>query len=206
MPGKPSMRIKADTIEAILDLELEMFLRVSSDGESPCQQHPEGFKFHRRMQFSVWSEATLDSYRQDLFAARKNDENLMTVKYARMQGLLPCRNANPLIDELVRIKGVWQTEMIRRYPAIMGSARPLTQSGSNDSMTSFETYARCELETYSDVTLSSLYADMRAMLDRGINASEEIYRLQAEQSGFDSLAAAEIYMQEKKNTKEKEEE
>ena len=196
------MGTKADIIEAIVDLELEIFLSVPSDGESPCQQHPDGFKFHRRMQFSVWSEATLASYRQGLMVARKNDENLMTIKYARMQGLLPCRNANPLIDEIVRIKMAWQSEMIRRHPAIMGSARPISQSGSGDPMTSFETYARCELETYSDDTLTSLYADMRAMLDRGINASEEIYRLQAEKSGFGSLEAAEVYLQEKNNAKE----
>lgn len=193
------METKADIIEAILDLELEMFLRVPSDGESPCQKHPDGFKFHRRMQFSIWSEATLVSHRQDLIVARKNDENLMTIKYARMQGMLPCRNANPLIGELVRIKMTWQSEMISRYPSLMGSARPLTQAGSADPMTSFETYARCELETYSDDTLTSLYADMRAMLDRGINASEEIYQLQAEKSGFESLEEAEATMQRKAN-------
>jgi hypothetical protein len=199
------METKADIIEAIVDLELEMFLSVPSDGQSECQKHPEGFKFHRRMQFSVWSEATLDGYRQDLMLACKNGENLMTVKYARMQGLLPCRNANPLIDELVRIKMAWQAEMLRRWPALLGSGRPLTGSEGDKPMTSFATYARGELETYSDGTLSSLYADMCAMLDRGINASEEIYRLQAEKSGFDSLEAAEIYMQEKNKTKEKQE-
>ena len=193
------METKADIIEAILDLELEMFLRVPSDGKRACQQHPEGFKFHRRMQFCVWSQATLQSYRQDLMAAGKSGENLMTVKYARMQGVLPCRNTNPLIDELVRIKMTWQAEMMRRYPALMDNARPLAQTSSDDPATSFETYARCELETYSDATLSSLYADMCTLLAKGINASEQIYRLQAEKSGFVSLEEAEAQMQRKTN-------
>jgi len=193
------METKADIIEAILDLELEMFLNVPSDGENSCQHNPEGFKFHRRVQFSVWSQATLDNYRQDLIAARKNDENLMTVKYARMQGLLPCRNDNPLIDRLVRMKMGWQAEMLRRFPALLGRGRPLTGSEGDDPMTSFETYARCELETYSGGTLSRLYADMCAMRNRGINASEEIYRLQAEKSGFASLEEAEATMQRKTN-------
>lgn len=178
-------------------MELEMFLNVPGDGDSQCQHHPEGFRFHRRLQFSVWSQDTLNHYQQDLILARQNNENLMTIKYARMQGAIPCRNTNPLIDEIIRIKMKWQEEMIRRYPHIMGGARPLTESGSQDLMTSFETYARGELETYSDATLNSLHADICAMLEQGINASEQIYQRQVEQSGFDSLAAAEARMKSK---------
>lgn len=188
------MDAKEDIIETILDMELEMFLSVPSDGESQCQHHPEGFKFHRRLQFSVWSQDTLNRYREDLIRARQKGENLMTLKYARMQGLLTCRNTNPLIDQIVRQKMRWQAEMIRRYPAIMGGARPIGV-GDDETMTSFETYARGELETYSDTTLSSLYADICAMLERGINTSEKIYQLQALRSGFDSLEAAETHMQ-----------
>jgi hypothetical protein len=43
---------KENKIENILDLELEMFLTVPSDWESACLHNPEGFKFHRRLQFS----------------------------------------------------------------------------------------------------------------------------------------------------------
>jgi len=188
------MGTKADIIEAIVDLELEMFLSVPSDGESPCRQYPDGFKFHRRLQFSVWSEGTLASYRKDLIRARNNGENLMTIKYARMQGLLPPRNANPLIDAIVGMKMKWQADMICRYPAIMDAARPLAEASGDEAITSFETYARGELETYSDTTLSSLYEDMRTMQAKGINASEKIYRLQAQLSGFDSLETAEAKM------------
>jgi hypothetical protein len=195
------LEAKERIIEAILDLELEMFLSVPSDGKSTCQHHPEAFKFHRRLQFCVWSLETLNRYRQDLMRARQKGENLMTAKYARMQGLLPARNTNPLIDEIVRIKKGWQAEMIHRFPAIMDGARPLARAGNEETMTSFESYARGELATYSDATLVSLHADLCDMLERGINASEKIYRLQAEQSGFDSLEAAEAHMQRRKKVK-----
>lgn len=191
------MESKECIIETILDMELEMFLSVRSEGESHCQHHPEGFKFHRRLQFSVWSRDTLNRYREDLIRARQKGENLMTLKYARMQGLLSCRNTNPIIDQIVRQKMRWQAEMIRRYPAIMGAARPI-EGGDDETMTSFETYARGELETYSDNTLSSLYGDICAMLEQGINGSEKIYQLQAQRSGFDSLAAAERHIQRRK--------
>ena len=84
---------------------------------------------------------------------------------------------------------------MRRYPAIMQRARPLAGDADDRWMTSFETYARGELETYSGDTLTSLHADLVALLERGINASEQVYRLQAERSGFDSLEAAEVHMQ-----------
>lgn len=188
------MKEKEQTIEKILDVELEMFLAVPSDGDSACRHHPEGFKFHRRLQFSVWSTDTLNHYREDLNRAQQNGENLMTVKYARMQGLVPRRNTNPLIDDIVKIKMNWQKVMIRRYPATMGGARPLSGFFDDGWMTSFETYALGELETYSDATLVSLHADLQGMLEQGINASEQIYRLQAEQSGFASLEEAEAHM------------
>lgn len=188
------MEAKPQLIEDILALELEMFLAVPGDGQSACQQHPERFKFHRRLQFSVWSTCALSCYREDLRRARLNSENLMAIKYARMQGLIPPRNTNPLIDVIVRLKMDWQAVMRRRYPAIMGSARPLDRASDDRWMTSFETYARGELETYSDATLAALHADLQDLMALGINASEWIYRLQAEQSGFDSLEAAETHM------------
>jgi hypothetical protein len=99
----------------------------------------------------------------------------------------------------------WQAAMMRRFPAIMGSTRPLDSASDDCWMPSFETYARGELETYSDGTLASLHADLQDLLARGINASERIYRLQAEQSGFDSLEAAEAQMKQQieKNRKKK---
>ncbi len=196
------MDTRADIMEVILDLELEMFVSVPSDGVSPCQQNPEAFKIHRSLQFSVWSAGTLSHYMADLQHAKQNGENLMTRKYAYIQGLIPQWNTNPLIDTIIRIKMDWQADMMRRFPAIMGKARPLESASDGQWMTSFETYTRGELETYSDATLTSLYADIQTMLAQGINASERIYRLQAEQSGFSSLEAAEFDMQKKKNTKE----
>lgn len=197
------METRTQLIDDILDMELKMFLAVRSDCQSMCQLHPDRFKFHRSLQFSVWSDSTLSTYREDLRQAIRNDENLMTIKYARMQGLVPPRKTHPLIDAILKIEMDWQDVMIRRYPAIMGSARPLAGDSDNQWRISFETYARGELETYSAATLISLHADLQGMLARGINASEQIYRLQAERSGFSSLESAEAHtrQQMKKNGK-----
>lgn len=106
--------------------------------------------------------------------------------------------AGLLIDAIVRIKIGWQEEMFRKYPALMRGARPLTDAEEDARMTSFETYARGELETYSDRTLELLHADMVAKLDRGINVSEEVYEFLAQESGYASLQEAERRLGERR--------
>ena len=59
-----------NVIEKIIELELEMFLTVPTDGRYSCQEDPEGFRLHRRAQFSIWSEDTLQSYLDDLDRAK----------------------------------------------------------------------------------------------------------------------------------------
>jgi hypothetical protein len=62
------MTAKDRTIEAILEIELQMFLTVNPEPTSGCQEHPESFKLHRRAQFAPWSEEALGSYLEDLHA------------------------------------------------------------------------------------------------------------------------------------------
>jgi Protein of unknown function (DUF4125) len=192
-----AMTQRDETIAQILEIELEMFLTVNGADNTSCQEHPDAFKLHRRAQFAPWSLPTLRSYLDDLDRAQRSSENLMTLKYARMEGLVPRANANPLIDEIVRIGIAWQAEMICRYPALMSGARPLTEADAQARMTSFETYARGENETYSDRTLELLHADMRARLERGANMSEEVYASLVKESGYTSLDEAERLLAER---------
>jgi len=77
------------TIEKIIKLETEMFLKVPTGKEPPCRERIDSFIIHRKSQFSVWSEKTCLSYVHDLIEAKSRKENLMTVKYARMDNLIP---------------------------------------------------------------------------------------------------------------------
>lgn len=185
------MNKRDHVIETILAIELEMFLTVNSRKTSGCQEYPESFKLHRRAQFAPWSAQTLTSYLNDLQAAQAAGRNLMRVKYARMQGLVESENAHPLIDEILRLTTGWQKEMFRKYPDIMNGARPLTDDGEADRMTSFTTYARGELETYSVRTLRLLHSDMILMQEHDGNWSEAIYDSLVKGSGYASLADAE---------------
>lgn len=186
------MTDKKELIDQILAIELQMFQTVPTIQSADCQRYPENFKLHRYAQFSVWAEPTLRSYLMDLKAAQKSDQNLMTIKYARMQNLINQENPNPLIPDIVSIQFNWQMEMFQKYPHFMGGARPISQSEDSFFETSFETYLRGELETYSDQTLSLLYRDIAAKKAAGINMSEEVYDVLVKELGYKSIEEADL--------------
>jgi len=182
---------RTELIEKILEKELKMFLTVPVRQKAACQEHPESFKTMRRAQFLMWSEKTLESYLKDLEMAEKEGRNLMTEKYARMDNLIPPKNQDPLIDKIVNIQCKWQEEMFRKYPKLMRGARPVYSSQDSPFQTSFETYLRGELETYSHNTLASLYDDIVGMQKEGKNMAEELYKQLVMDLGYESLEEAE---------------
>jgi len=184
------MAAREKLIAKIVELELDMFLAVPADGIYSCQQDPDGFGLHRRVQFSIWSEDTLQSYLDDLHRAKEDGINLMTIKYASMQDLIARENRNPLIAEILTIKYRWQEEMVHKYPYLMAGARKLQGSDEKTEDTSFETYLRGELETYSDDTLALLHRDVIELKKMGINGSEKIYEHLVKELGYDSIEAA----------------
>jgi len=183
--------INEDIIEKILAKELKMFLSVPSAEKSSCQDYPESFKLHRRAQFSCWSRETLQSYLNDLEKAEEKGTNLMTQKYARMDNLIKKLSTNPLIDKIAEVQCAWQRAMIKKYPGIMSGGRPLTSVEDSAFMTSFETYLRGELETYSNATLELLHFDILDKNLKGINMAEELYLYLVKEKGYDSLDEAE---------------
>jgi hypothetical protein len=169
---------KERIVEQILEIEVEMFLRVPTGEEPSCRAHMEDMQLHRRGQFAGWSQQTCASYLQDLRRARAAGKNLMTLKYARMDDLIPPLSENPLIHQIRQRFLRWQKEVIARYPNIMRGARELDD---------FSNYLGSELETYSDETLQLLAADVEACHRDGGNMSLEVYRFLAGQAGYASL-------------------
>lgn len=179
------MSMKDNLIENILELELNMFVNVPSRYPASCQENPDAFRLHRGAQFSVWSEKTLQSYLDDLFKAEEQGHNLMTLKYARMENLIPPLNVNPVIDEIVEMQLEAQREMFSRYPNILGQGRPLEDD--SPGATSLKTYLRGELETYSDRTIELLRRDTREVKERGENWAQQLYTNLVRNLGYHSI-------------------
>jgi hypothetical protein len=188
---------KTNLIDEILELELAMFLSVPSRGPAPCREHPDSFRLMRRAQFESWSHTTLQHYLNDLKAARQRNDNLMTLKYARMENLVPLLNDSPLINRMVEIQAEWHRDVSNKYPYFSRTSRPVDDLSDQPGAVSFSTYLRGELETYSNRTLASLYDDMQKVKDRGGNMAEDIFDRIVRTMGFDSLDEAEQILRAK---------
>ncbi len=176
------MADKASLINEIVSIELGMFQQVPTVYPTKYQESPEGFKLMRAMSFETWSENTLQSYLNDLSAALKEGRNLMTEKYARMDNLIPTINANPIIDEIVKIESEWQKELYDKYPRTLGKGA--LSSGAPSAIIGFIHYLKSELETYSDKTLESYYKDLQQALEEGRNMSYEKYTSLFQRLGY----------------------
>ena len=190
------MAKKKELVNEIIDLELDMFVNVRSRYPVSCQENPEAFRLHRSSQFLVWSEETLLSYRDDLVEAAAKGDNLMTLKYARMESIILPLNKNPVIDEIAEMELESQKAILERYPNVLARPRPLTDDGSG--ATSFLAYLKGELETYSDRTLNLLHRDILECRRSGRNWSEETYNRLMQKLGYESLDDAEKAVIERK--------
>ncbi len=189
------MSVKETLIQEILEAELAMFLSVTAREPVSCQQDPDGFRATRTAQFSVWSERALASYREDLERAAEQGRNLMTLKYARMENLIPKLQddilVENLIEQIVAIQVAWQKEMIARYPHLMRRGRPLEEGDEGLETASFVNYLRGELETYSAETLAHLFEHMSESQEKNRNLTELIYENMVRSHGYASVQEAE---------------
>lgn len=179
------MSRKEGLISKIIEIEWDMFANVrNSGGKASCQEDPETFKIIRTSSFMSWPDATLDSYLKDLEEAVKAGRNLMTEKYALMEGLIPHPNPEvlPLIDKIVDIECGWLSEIAEKSPHIR-LARPIYSSQDTPFVVSSETYTRGELGTYSKRTLELYYKDLLEMQFQKINRLELILDRMTEMLG-----------------------
>ncbi len=198
--------IEQGVVEEILGLEWDMFQKVRGlDGPAPCQQDRGTFEIMRSSQLSSWDQETAESYLDDLRQARAGDRNLMTEKYARMmESTSPCEcrgvgavvpelegSAARLVERLADLSVRWMEETAAKYPLISGRGRPIRSCEDSRFTTSFETYNRSELATYSARTLRLLEAHYLQMVAEGINPAEAILEHTMASYGFASLEQAE---------------
>ena len=107
-----------------------MMRAVVSDGRSLCQERPGTFRAMREMSHSVLSRDTLASYLGDLRNAQVDGRNLVTEKYARMEGQIPPVSDCPLIPRIVAIESAWMKELCAAFPLTLQAAVTLLSPGT----------------------------------------------------------------------------
>jgi len=193
-------------LDMILELEWEMFSSVRNFGQSAsCQADNKTFRVMRFSQKCEWPEELLASYYEDLLAARSEGRNLMSEKYAWMMEsnfseeyksiahLLPVinRETSKRIEEIVAQNVEWKLALCGEYPKLTGRGRPIHSSEDSRYETSFETYLRGELKTYSPRTIVLLHEFTMRQQAEDINGVERSLFNQMRQYGYATLKQAE---------------
>lgn len=201
-----AMMKKEELIEQIVGAEWKQFDTVKNEGgRADCQDDWNTFSLMRKSQYMAWNEELLASYLRDLEEADKDGWNLIMEKYARMmkstaperyaelEGKLPKRDEERLAiqEEIIRIQVAWMEDFASKYPKMARNARSIHTAEDNPFNTSYETYLRGELGTYSDDTFLLYGRFIVEIQASGRNLAYMIMENTAELYGYKSVEDAE---------------
>ena len=211
--GERMKREKTEILEAIIQLEWNMFQKVrNTGGRAGCQDDWETFYIMRKSQFTSWKKELLLSYERDLLDGESAGRNLVMEKYAYMMELtvpeeyrriaenLPkiSEEKKKLIEGIVSIQVSWREEMAGEYPQLSGQARIIHTEEDTAEDISFETYLRGELKTYSMETLVRYGQLVAEYAKAGKNMVEEIIECTVRLYGYGTMGQAEHSVGRKK--------
>lgn len=196
-------------IEEIIQREWDFFQEVHNiGGRASCQDNFETFYLQRKGQFEVFYPEVNESYLKDLKLYKEIGRNPIMEKYAYMmestdkdyydtiKDQLPERSEEQMdiINTICRIEVAMREVFDQQYPRLSSLARDTHTGYDQQENTSFETYLRGELSTYSPETLY-LYGRMIAnMYQNGQNMILMIQEKTVQAYGYRSLDDAEAKM------------
>ena len=196
----------ADEVDRIVNLEWKQFDKVKNEGgRADCQDDFDTFSIMRRSQYLTWPYELLESFYNDLVIAEEKGWNLIMEKYARMM-----KSTNPekykaferdlpvlsderiaIQEEIISIQVAWMEEFANSYPKMAGNARSIRTNEDNEWNTSYETYLRGEISTYSEKTFVLYGRFIVNLLNENKNLAYEIMENTAKLYGYESVEEAE---------------
>lgn len=193
-------------LSSVIRTEWDFFDQVKNEGgRASCQDDWDTFELMRKSQFLTWPQSLLYSYGNDLLHARQSHWNPITEKYARMmestapkqyeeiKDSLPPISAKKaqMIGEILPVQVAWMEEFHKNYPHLGMQARLIHTYEDTREETSFETYLKGELGTYSDATLSLYHAFVFRLVGEGRNLTQMTMEHTVRLYGYASLTDAE---------------
>lgn len=192
--------------EQIAKMEFDAFDKVQNEGgRAGCQDDWHTFRIMRVSQYLTWTKEMLLQYRMDFQGAYAEGWNMITEKYGRMmESTAPEEYARlekefspvseekrAIVEEIVRIQVAWMEEFQSRYPKLTANARVIHTSEDTAWDTSYETYLRGELLTYTDTMLVMYGRFVALLIQEGKNLAEMILTNTTLLYGYEGLEAAE---------------
>lgn len=195
-----------ELIQQAVQAEWEQFQEVNNEGgPANCQGNWPVFFQMRASQFLTWTPELLTSYVTDLATARKTGRNLLTEKYGLMMDSTDheyfrknLEKYMPHIDAarrdqqeaIIAQQLLWAADFHAQWPHLGENMRILRTKDDTRNTTSFETYLRAELTTYSQRTLDLYQTLIESTHREERNITEQTVLNTVRMGGFDTLAAA----------------
>lgn len=198
-----SKKDRSAVIEAlalqVTKAEFAAFDKVQNEGgRASCQNNWKTFKIMRMSQYKTWTEDMLLQYLYEFEANLAIGRNLIEEKYARMmESTAPEKYAEfeerlpelseekkAIIEEIVQLQVKWMEAFARKYPKLADNARFIHTSEDMPYDTSYETYLRGELSTYSDKMLSLYGRYVVSFATAGENLAQKIMANTIEYYGY----------------------
>lgn len=198
--------VRETLIQDVIALEWKQFDKVHNEGgRAACQDNYETFYIMRMSQYLTWPKELLESFCDDLKAAENRGWNLIMEKYARMMKntdpakYLTVEKQLPILSEerirlqeaIISIQIRWMEEFAAEFPKMADSSRNIHSADDSTYNTSYETYLRGEVSTYSDKTFAIYAGFVSEVMKSGRNLTREIMENTARLYGYSSLEDAE---------------
>lgn len=195
-----------EVINDIVHLEFDAFDKVQNvGGRAECQNNWPFFYVMRKSQYMTWTDEMLITIR-DLWRKHTADGwNFITEKYGRMMEYtspmeynqikdnFPQRSERTIaiVNQIAEIQVGWMKGFAEKYPKLAANARDITSDADDIYNTSYETYLKGELLTYSEELLK-MYAEFIVHLaQEGKNLAYMTIENTAHLQGYKSLDEAE---------------
>lgn len=98
---------------------------------------------------------------------------------------------NELIENISRICLKWAEQFRQEYPLLSSQGRPVRASEEDARDTSFQTYTKGELATFSENTLKLYYLYVNQLLAENKNLTQMVMENTVREYGYKSLDEAE---------------
>lgn len=196
-------------IDEIIKLEFEAFDKVQNvGGRAECQNDWPFFYVMRKSQYMTWTDEMLVCIRNLWLENKAKGWNMITEKYGRMmehtapeeyeqiKDNFPIKSQQTIaiVNQIAEIQVNWMQEFAEKYPKLASNARDITSDADEIYNTSYETYLKGELLTYSEELLK-LYAQFIVDLSReGKNLAYMTIENTAHLQGYKTLEEAEQHI------------
>lgn len=200
-----------ELVSRIAKLEFKAFDRVKNEGgRASCQNDWPTFSVMRKSQYLTWDRDMLLQYYYDFDRELSLGHNLITEKYGRMmESTAPekyqeiaqhfpelTEEKKQIIEQIVVLQMTMMESFAKDHPKVAGNARSLHTYEDNIVNTSYETYLRGEISTYSDKMLQLYGRHVVRCAQEGINIARQTIENTARLYGYPGLKEFEDSIEE----------